>query len=46
MFTQNTFLITNVREFSKEVTQHFKWVNAGPLQMQLVDLQADVVLKD
>ncbi len=46
MFTQNTFLITNVREFSKEVTQHFKWVNAGPLQMQLVDLQADVVLKE
>ncbi|KAF3851676.1 hypothetical protein F7725_013448 [Dissostichus mawsoni] len=42
MFIQNPFLITDVREFSKEVTQHFKWANAGPLQMQLVDLQADV----
>ncbi len=46
MFIQNPFLITDVREFSKEVTQHFKWVNAGPLQMQLVDLQADVALKE
>ena len=46
MFIQNPFLITDVRGFSKEVTQHFKWVNAGPLQMQLVDLQADVVLKE
>ncbi|KAJ8383628.1 hypothetical protein AAFF_G00215990 [Aldrovandia affinis] len=32
--------------FSKEVTQHFKWANAGPLQMQLIDLQADVALKE
>ena len=31
---------------SKEVTQHFKWANAGPLQMQLIDLQADVALKE
>ncbi|KAK1903453.1 General transcription factor II-I repeat domain containing protein 2 [Dissostichus eleginoides] len=46
MFIQNPFLITDVREFSKEVTQHFKWANAGPLQMQLVDLQADVALKE
>ncbi|KAF3858908.1 hypothetical protein F7725_012109 [Dissostichus mawsoni] len=33
MFIQNPFLITDVREFSKEVTQHFKWANAEPLQM-------------
>lgn len=46
MFIQNPFLITDVRGFSKEATQHFKWVNAGPLQMQLVDLQADVALKE
>ncbi|XP_045076200.1 SCAN domain-containing protein 3-like [Coregonus clupeaformis] len=46
MFIQNPFLITDVRGFSKEVTQHFKWVNAGSLQMQLVDLQADVALKE
>ncbi|KAM4607922.1 SCAN domain-containing protein 3-like [Polymixia lowei] len=46
MFIQNPFLITDVRGFSKEVTQHFKWANAGPLQMQLVDLQAEVALKE
>ncbi|GAA6094463.1 SCAN domain-containing protein 3-like [Tachysurus ichikawai] len=46
MFIQNPFLITDVRGLSKEVTQHFKWVNAGSLQMQLVDLQADVALKE
>ncbi|MBN3306494.1 GTD2A protein, partial [Amia calva] len=37
MFIQNPFLITDVRGFSKEVTQHFKLVN---------DLQADVALKE
>ena len=46
MFIQNPFIITNVRGFSEEVTQHFKWVNPGPLQMQLVDLQADVSLRE
>uniref|UniRef100_G3NU70 Uncharacterized protein n=1 Tax=Gasterosteus aculeatus TaxID=69293 RepID=G3NU70_GASAC len=45
MFIQNPFIITDVRGFSEEVTQHFKWVNPGPLQMQLVDLQADVSLR-
>jgi len=46
LFIQNPFLITDVREFSKEVTLLFKWADAGPLQMQLVDLQADVALKE
>ncbi|XP_026214156.1 SCAN domain-containing protein 3-like, partial [Anabas testudineus] len=46
MFIQNPFLITDVRGFSKEVTQHFKWANAGPLQIQLIDLQADLALKE
>lgn len=46
MFIKNPFLITDVKGFSKQVTQHFKWANAGPLQMQLVDLQADVALKE
>lgn len=46
MFIQNPFLITDVRLFSMEVTHHFKWASSGLLQMQLVDLQADVVLKE
>ncbi|XP_056132816.1 tyrosine-protein kinase JAK2 [Lampris incognitus] len=46
LFIQNPFLITDISVFSKEVTQHFKWANAGPFQMQLVDLQAVVALKE
>ncbi|KAL7826736.1 hypothetical protein AOLI_G00319450 [Acnodon oligacanthus] len=36
----------DVTGFSNEVTQLFKWANAGHLQMQLIDLQADVALKE
>lgn len=46
LFIQNPFLVTDFKGFSKEATQHFKWVNAGPLELQLVDLQADVALKE
>ncbi|CAJ1074342.1 PREDICTED: SCAN domain-containing protein 3-like [Xyrichtys novacula] len=46
LFIQDPFLITDVRGFSKEVTQLFKWAEAGPLQMELVDLQADMALKE
>ena len=46
MFIQNPFLIKDVRGFSKDVTQHFRWVNAGPLQLQLIDLLADIALKE
>lgn len=46
IFIQNPFLNTDVRKFSEEVTQLFKWANAAPLQMELVDLQADVSLKE
>lgn len=31
---QNPFLLTDVRGVSKEATQHFKWVNVGPLQAE------------
>nr|XP_054593491.1 SCAN domain-containing protein 3-like [Nothobranchius furzeri] len=46
MFIQNPFLITDVRSFSKEATQHFKWVNARDLQMELVDLQANLAMNE
>ena len=46
LFIQNPFLITDVRGFSKEVTQLFRWAEAGALQMELIDLQADVALKE
>lgn len=34
MSIQNTFIITDVREFSKEVTQPFKWVNQNEISFQ------------
>lgn len=40
---ENPFLITDVRGFSKEVTQTFKWAYAGSLQ---IDLQANVALRE
>ncbi|KAK0136940.1 hypothetical protein N1851_026873 [Merluccius polli] len=43
---QKTFLITEVRGFSKEVTQTFKWAHAGSLQIKLIDLQAYVALRE
>lgn len=46
LFIQNPFLITDVRAFTNDVTHHFKWANTGPLQMQIIDLQADVALKE
>ncbi|TWW70935.1 Solute carrier family 22 member 13 [Takifugu flavidus] len=46
IFIRNPFLITDVRGYSKEVTHLFKWANVAPLQMELVDLQAYVALRE
>lgn len=43
---ENPFLIRDVRAFSKEVTQTFKWAHHGSLQLELTDLQADVALEE
>ncbi len=42
------FFNTDQKAFCEDLlgVTPFKWVNAGPLQMQLVDLQADVALKE
>ena len=45
LLIQNPFLITDVRGFSKEVTQTVMWAHAGSLQMELIDLQANVALR-
>lgn len=45
LLIQNPFLIKDVREISKEVTQTFKWANVRSQQMELIDLQANVALK-
>ena len=42
----SSFSIREVRGFSKEVTQTFKWAHAGPLQLVLIDLQGNDALRD
>ncbi|GAA6067138.1 SCAN domain-containing protein 3-like, partial [Tachysurus ichikawai] len=45
LLIENPFLIREIRGFSKEVTQTFKWAHPGSLQLELTDLQADVALR-
>ena len=46
LFIHNPFLVKNVTTFSEEAKITFKWVDMASLQMELVDLQANVVLKE
>lgn len=46
LFIQNPFLIKNVIAFSQEAKQVYKRADVGLLQMELVDLQANVALKE
>ncbi|KAK0132498.1 SCAN domain-containing protein 3 [Merluccius polli] len=45
LLIENPFLISEIRGFSKEVTQTFKWAHPGALQLELTDLKADVALR-
>lgn len=46
LLIQNPFLIREVRGFSKEATQTFKWAHAGSLQLELIDLQGHAALRE
>lgn len=46
LLIQNPFLIREVRGFSKEATQTFKWAHAGSLQLELIDLQGNAALRE
>lgn len=46
LLIQNPFLISDVRLFSKEASQAFKWAQAGSLQLELIDLQGNAALKE
>ncbi|XP_065147064.1 SCAN domain-containing protein 3-like [Paramisgurnus dabryanus] len=46
LFVRSPFLVKNVISFSKEAVHMYKWANAQALQMELLDLQADVVLRE
>ncbi|KAG7171177.1 Glutamate-gated chloride channel alpha-like 1, partial [Homarus americanus] len=45
LFTQDLFLVTNVSEFS-EANHTFKYVCATSIQIELIDLQENVALKE
>ncbi|KAK5851383.1 hypothetical protein PBY51_002184 [Eleginops maclovinus] len=46
LLIENPFLIREIREFSKEVTQTFKWAHPGSLHLELTDLQTDFALRE
>ncbi|XP_039541286.1 protein FAM200A-like [Pimephales promelas] len=46
LFVRSPFFVKNVISFSKEAVHMYKWVYAQALQMELLDLQADVVLRE
>lgn len=46
LLIENPFLIREVRGFSKEVTQTFRWAHAASLQLELIDLQGNAALKE
>jgi hypothetical protein len=46
LLIENPFLIREIRGFSKEVQQTFKWAHPGSLQLELTDLQADNALRE
>uniref|UniRef100_A0A0P4WGZ3 Uncharacterized protein n=1 Tax=Scylla olivacea TaxID=85551 RepID=A0A0P4WGZ3_SCYOL len=46
LFIQNPFMVSNVTLFSHEAKQVFKWVNAASVQMELIDLHENMILKE
>lgn len=46
LFIQNPFMVSNVTLFSHEAKQAFKWVNAASVQMELIDLHENMILKE
>ncbi|XP_063850962.1 general transcription factor II-I repeat domain-containing protein 2A-like [Scylla paramamosain] len=46
LFIQNPFMVSNVILFSHEAKQAFKWVNVASVQMELIDLHENMILKE
>ncbi|XP_068241112.1 general transcription factor II-I repeat domain-containing protein 2B-like [Palaemon carinicauda] len=45
LFIQNPFLVTDITEFSVEANLTWKWVDAAKIQLELIDFQENVALK-
>ncbi|KAL6461064.1 hypothetical protein MHYP_G00310300 [Metynnis hypsauchen] len=46
LLIQNPFLIREIKGFSQEASQTYKWAHAGSLQLELIDLQANAELRE
>jgi len=46
LFIQNPFLVTDITEFSVEAKHTCKWVDAAKTQLELIDFQENVALKE
>ena len=45
LFIQNPFNLTNIAEFSMEAKLTFKWMDAAKIQLEMIDFQENVSLK-
>ncbi|XP_068229496.1 general transcription factor II-I repeat domain-containing protein 2-like [Palaemon carinicauda] len=45
LFIQNPFLVTDITELSVEANLTWKWVDAAKIQLELIDFQENVALK-
>ncbi|XP_068241143.1 general transcription factor II-I repeat domain-containing protein 2A-like [Palaemon carinicauda] len=45
LFIQNPFLVTDITEFSVEANLTWKWVDDAKIQLELIDFQENVALK-
>lgn len=45
LFIQNPFLVTDITEFSDEAKLACKWVDAAKIQLEIIDFQENVELK-
>ncbi|CAJ1057826.1 general transcription factor II-I repeat domain-containing protein 2-like [Xyrichtys novacula] len=46
LFTDNPFLVKNVRGFAEEAQKTYPWARAAPLQSELIHLQENIALKE
>ena len=45
LFIQNPFNLTNIAEFSMEAKLTFKWMDAAKIQLEMIDFQENISLK-
>ena len=46
LFIQSPLLVKDITEFSVEAKRTFQWIDASKIQLELIDLQENVLLKE